>query len=408
MAINSITNFTLKLKTNPNLFEFEEYLPGIINKFEIKDSLFEYFPRLEFSILDDSTKHSEEYFFTEFLNINIELQDVYESTIKHNFYLNTQELSELLNFYYITGEILYSGFSDYFKQDSIKSKSYNMNISDIVRLIISQYEIANFVPSFKISSTSNFDKWYQVQEYDYEFIKKISKFSLNINNKNSPYYTFLNLNGDFYFYTVSDLLEQNSVFSYYLNILNDDDLDSTKNYSKILNYEYLMMGSSYNVQNYNSKIYNVDKSGSYNLKKVKLDEKIQDNKIALNKLSIRKQYLNDSKSYRYYGIIDNPLQENHYKGWINSKFINSISFPYRMSITVMFNAKLSSGKIIELYVNSTNNNKNNKAYEYSGNWLILECTHKIDLASSKMISVLLLGKSSVKIYEGHKFYFDFI
>jgi hypothetical protein len=128
----------------------------------------------------------------------------------------------------------------------------------------------------------------------------------------------------------------------------------------------------------------------------------------LNKLSIRKQYVNDQKSFNYYGIVDNVSQENHYKGWINNIFVNSISFPYRMSISVMFNASLCSGKVIDLYFNSLNDDKNNKAYEYSGSWLILECTHKLITESSTMTTVLLLGKSSVRISTSHEFYNDFI
>ena len=403
-------NFSFKLETDPNLFSFEEFKPGVISSIEVQDSIFDYFPKFKFSIIDDSTDYSEKYFFSEYINFNLELEDVNNNIIKHNFYLDSQELDGLLDLYYVSGKIDFFCFSDFFKQNNLKSKSYNMNITDIVRSIVLKYTTASFpyIPNLKISTSSNFDTWYQSQEYDSEFILKLSKYALNINNKNSPYYTFINLNNDFYFYTVSDLLDQSSIYNYYLMSLSSDDVNPNKDYDKILSYSYSMLGTSYNIKNYNSKIYNTTKSGSYNLKQISLDEKIKDNKIALNKLSIRKQYVNSPKSFNYYGIIDNVSQENHYKGWINNIFVNTISFPYRMTISVMFNASLCSGKVIELYFNSLNEDKNNKAYEYSGNWLILECTHKLINKSSTMTTVLLLGKSSVKIHTGHKFYFDFI
>jgi hypothetical protein len=213
------------------------------------------------------------------------------------------------------------------------------------------------------------------------------------------------MNGTFNFKTVIDLLDQEPIAYYYFGLLSEQD---SKNYKRILDYSFSMLGVSYNYLNYNSKIYNVNKSGIYNKKEIRLDEKIKDNKIALNKLSIRKESLDHITSYRYYGIIDNPLQENHYKGWVNNKFINSVSFPYRMYISVMFDATLVSGKVIQLYFNSIIKEKDNKATEYSGNWLILEATHTIQGSDNVMMTNLLLGKSSVKIYSDHKFYNDFI
>jgi hypothetical protein len=269
MAIeDSIYNFSFKLETDPNLFSFQEFLPGIISKIEIKDSIFDYFPKLQFSIIDDSTDYSEKYFFSEYINFNLELEDINNNIIRHNFYLDSQELNGLLDLYYVSGKIDFLCFSDYFKQDSVKSKSYNMNITDITKSIMLKYNSASFpyIPNLKISTSSNFDKWYQAQEYDYDFILKLSKYALNINNKNSPYYTFINLNNDFYFQTVSDLLDQSSIYNYYLMSLPSDDVNPNKDYDKILSYSYSMLGTSYNIKNYNSKIYNVSKTGSYNLK----------------------------------------------------------------------------------------------------------------------------------------------
>lgn len=406
MPFESSFNFTSIIKTDPELFTFESFIPGIINNILIRDSIFDYFPYLELSINDDSTLFTETYFFTESLNLSIELQDPEENFITHNFYLSTEQFKESLSELYISGKINMYLFSDFYKQDSVKSKSYNMNVSDIVRKIMLTYSYPNLVPDINLSPTSNFDTWYQVQQFDYEFINKIAKYSLNINNKNSPYYTFIDMNGSFNFKTVIDLLDQEPVAHYFYGNITEES--TTKNFKRILYYEFTMLGVTDNYKNYNSKIYNVTKSGTYNKKEIKLDEKIKDNKIALNKLSIRKQYLDHTTSYRYYGIIDNSLQENHYKGWINDKFVNSISFPYRMFITVMFDAKLYSGKVIQLYFNSLIREKDNKAMEYSGNWLILECTHTIQNIDNVMVTNLTLGKSSVKIYSDHKFYNDFI
>jgi hypothetical protein len=405
MPFESPFNFTLSIETDPRLFTFESFAPGITSDFLIKDSIFEYFPKMELSIIDDDSLFTETYYFTENINVNIELQDQEENEIKHNFYLSTCSLDEKLSELYISGKLDMYLFSDFYKQDVVRSKSYNMNISDIVRKIMLKYNYPNLIPSIKLSPTSNFDTWYQVQEFDYEFINRIRKYSLNINNKNSPYYTFIDMNGTFNFKTVIDLLDQEPIAYYYFGLLSEQD---SKNYKRILDYSFSMLGVSYNYLNYNSKIYNVNKSGNYNKKEIRLDEKIKDNKIALNKLSIRKESLDHITSYRYYGIIDNPLQENHYKGWVNNKFINSVSFPYRMYISVMFDATLVSGKVIQLYFNSIIKEKDNKATEYSGNWLILEATHTIQGSDNVMMTNLLLGKSSVKIYSDHKFYNDFI
>jgi len=409
MPFESTFNFNLSMDTEPPLFSFDSFEPGIISKLVIKDSIFNYYPLMELTILDDSSRFTESNYFSEFINVNLQLKDANENKLKHNFYWINESLLEYDEPNYINGKIKLFLESDFLKQDSIKSKSYNMNVSDIVRKIMYSYDYPDLIPSLNISTTSNFDTWYQIREYDSEFIKRISTFSLNINDKNSPYFTFINLKGEFYFQTVSDLFNQQSKYVYYL--FEEVDGQENKSYYRLLDYTFTMMGSEVNIQNYNSLISNVDNYGDYNLKNITLKDKIEDNKIALNKFTLRSQYLNNKRSFRHYGIIDNSAQENHYKGWINYNFIDSISFPYRMSITVLFNSELVAGKIIELRFNSLIKQKNGIAYEYSGNWVILESIHYIDTNESFGITLftkLVLGKSSVRVYAGHEFYNDFI
>jgi hypothetical protein len=126
-----------------------------------------------------------------------------------------------------------------------------------------------------------------------------------------------------------------------------------------------------------------------------------------NKLTIRKQELEKVRSIYNYGLIEDEKQETHYKGWLNRMYIQAISFPYRMNVSMDFDTRLCSGKVIELKFISPFSNKNNESLEYSGNWIILESTHIFDEKGIGHTN-LILGKSSVNVFKNHKMYNDFI
>lgn len=400
------------IESNPDMIKFNTYPIGAFKVFGLQDSIYAPYPSSVIHILDDSAKFSEEYFYTQSLDFKMTVSDLYNKTsnFDHNYYLDNQTYN-VNHGNYLFGVAILNLHSSYKKQDSVKSKSYKGNISDIVKGIISKYLNVIGPPKTYISTTSNIDTWYQSNRYDFSFIDLLSQYALNVQSSNSPFYTFFNLKGEFYFQTVVDLFAQSPVNTYYygLNIKNDNANFSTNQFSRntIRSVEFNPLATTDMLSEYNIKFYKVNNDGSYSNKDYDIKSKISQNKLFNNKLTIRKQDIQSIRGRFPYGLIDEDKQENHYKGWTNRQFINSISFPYRLNVSMQFDTRLCSGKVIELKFKSPSQDKNNESFEYSGNWLILQSNHIFDEKGVGYTN-LLLGKSSINVFKKHKMYNDFI
>lgn len=401
------------LISQPDIFKFYDYPLGIIDIFAIKDSIFEQYPVITFHVLDNDCTFSEQYFYSQCLDFKLTLSDTFNknSNLDHNYYLSNQSIPEVTNSQYVMGLVEYYLHSSYRKQDIEKSKSYKGNIDSIIRSIISKYEGVSGPPKTYISSTSNFDTWYQSKARDMVFIENLSRYALSPQNPNSPFYTFFNSKGEFYFQTVSDLFSQSPVDTYYYGSNSKNPLDDFNsnaiNYNNIRNISIHFLSTTEMMDEYNIKVFKLNSSGEYNNKNVNIQQKISDNRLFNNKLTVIKKETEKVKSIVSYGLVDSDSQENHYKGWINQKFINTISFPYRLELTVLFDSRLCAGKLINLKFNSPILDKNNESFEYSGNWLILESKHLID-SKAQATTNLLVGKSSINVFRKHKLYNEFL
>lgn len=401
--------FKFELKTKPEYLTIQTFLPGIINRFLVIDSLINYFPYMELVINDDASLFTEDYFFTEFLDILIKFDSINGvDKIRHNFYWSEHQMNSPTSTELITGVTLIPGLSNFKKQDEVKSNSYYNNISTIVRQIMNKYEFPENRMKLNISETSNFDYHYQGNEYDYEFIQKLCDQAYSPTNTNSPFYTFINLRGEFFFQTVQDLIDQKSKIDLFFGNDNNQTTELEKKYkTNIINtYTYQYLGVPNNISNYNKSVYKIDSSGKYINKKISLQDKKQ--KLGFNKLSIRSQDLNLNRDSPNFGIVDSPTQESMYKGWVNRMFINSVSFPYRLKVQLRsLNLSLCSGDCVTTSFVSANPKRNNQLTELSGKWLVLESSHAFD-GNGQAATVLTLGKPSLDIFKKHKFYNDFI
>lgn len=403
--------FKISIKSTPDLINIETFLPGVIYKFFIKDSVFDYFPYAHLSILDNAGLFTEERFFTEGLDMTVKLSDLKEKeVIEHKLYLSEYQMNNPINPNYITGVTDYYLKSDFKKQDEVVNKAHYGNINSIVRRIMASYSYPGSVPVMKISETANQDIWYQVNEYDYQFITKLAKYSYSPSNQDSPFLTFINSKGEFIFQDIKTLLNQNPVAELYYGVHEEKGI--TPEYRHLRNdvvqsFTFQALGSPINMENYKIEFYKNGSDGKSSKKEVLLDDKISSNKIGQNKLTIRKQYLSNVRSQKYYGITDNQSQDQAFKGWMNSNYIDTLSFSYRMRVTTLFNPKIYAGKVVSLNFKSPFVNKDYKASEYNGMWFVIESIHSID-DNGVAITALILGKNSLDVSKKHKFYADFI
>lgn len=401
--------FKFELKTNPEYMTIDGFVPGILNRFTVTDSIINYFPYMELVINDDASLFTEDYFFTEFLDLLIKFDSINDiDKIRHNFYWSEHQMNYPNSREIITGVTIIPGLSNFKKQDEVKSNSYYNNISTIVRQIMSKYSYPDNNQKLNISETSNFDYHYQGNEYDYQFIIKLADQAYSPKNVTSPFYTFINLRGEFFFQSVQDMIDQKPKQTLFFGDDNGESNEVEKKYlNNIINtYTYQYLGVPNNIKDYHKSIYKVNSSGEYVNKSYKIKDQKQ--KLGFNKLSIRNQDLTKVRETVNFGIVDSPIQESMYKGWVNRLFINSVSFPYRLKVQLRnLNLALCSGDCIETSFVSANPSRNNKFGELSGKWIILESGHGFD-ANGQAATSLTLGKPTLDIFKKHKFYSDFI
>lgn len=402
-------NFDFELKSNPDYLNIQGFLPGITNKFIVTDSIFNHFPYMELVLNDDVSLFTENYFFTEFLDFTLKFVSKNEKDkIIHDFYWSEHQMNYPMSNQLITGVTLIPGMSCFRKQDFAKSNSYKNDISTIVKEIMNKYSFPNNTKKLNVSSTSNFDFHYQVNEYDFQFIQRLCDQAYSPVNVNSPFYTFINLRGEFFFQSVQDMIDKKPKTTLFYGYDNNEtsEVEKKHNPNMINGYTYQFLGVPNNLDDYKKTIYKTDSSGSYVSKEITLKDKKQ--KLGFNKLSIRSQDTSKVREVLNFGIVDDPQQESMFKGWVNRQFINSVSFPYRMKVDLKsLNLSLTSGDCIETNFYSASSNRNNQFTELSGKWIVLESGHGFD-GNGQAGTALTLGKPSLDIFKKHKFYKDFI
>lgn len=393
----------LNIKTDPEMWEIKEYLPSIINKIILADSIFEYFPYMELSVSDNNVVFSEINFFTEYLDVIVNMSDLSNKKFNHTYYWSEHHIDEVFSKDVISGMNSFYLRSSYKKKDFKKSKSYKGILSDKIKEIINEYSFN----SSDISDTSNYNIYYQSNSYDYEFIQLLSKYAYSSMFEHSPYVAYIDMFGNFNFVCVSDLFKRKeSIKLYYGSNSNIEPYDKEFRNDIIFEPTVRSYGSPVNISNYNSNKWKLKNDGTYEKVNVKLSDKLEGNRIGQNKMTIRSEYLSDLKDFQNYGLMDDDNQKSDYKGWENSFYLNSL-FTYRLKFYTNLNLDLCSGKIINANFMSPIESKNNKSIEYSGNWLILQCAHGVDNKGNAITS-MELGKSTLNIDKKHKFFNDFI
>ena len=216
-------------------------------------------------------------------------------------------------------------------KDRQKSKSFQENISNIVRTIYSKYG-----SSLNIAQTANTDYWYQANLEDAAFIKLLSKHSYSTYFPKSPFITFINSNNEFYFKTIKELCDQKEVTTGVYGQPKSSLLSSLED-NIIVTYAYTNKGAPTNMWNYDKIVYGVDSSGDYE----KVERNIKDLKNSKNNHLMRSAVLDSQTRFRNYGVIDSNFS---YKGFANYELADSV-FPYRMSVELNdLDLRLIAGK----------------------------------------------------------------
>lgn len=390
----------LRIESNPAFLDLKDIPYRAIDSYIASDSIFSFFPIAELQLSDRIGVFVENLTAVEGLQLNVSLQEDESNKILTNpFVISEYDFQAGSVGAGFSGTSIFELISLYHKLDFPKSFAFEDKIDNIVKRLLSPYE---GIKTGLISQTRGVDIWYQANEPNSLLIEKLSEVALNSNKETSPFYTFINLQNEFYFATLEDLLNQKPVNTF---TLEDENVSFSLN--KILEYDLTFMGYAYKKADYKKKFYYTNSEG----KTINKTADIKDFMVKQGKngkLAIRKNDINyNQTSFEDLGFMGATTDDNNLKGVVASYYKNS-AISYRMSIVVNYadiNMDISAGKTIALKFDGT-------AFPikaYSGNWLVLQSDVYYDYEAPRGVyAKLLLGRSSLNIDSTHILNHEFI
>jgi hypothetical protein len=251
-----------------------------------------------------------------------------------------------------------------------------------------------FNPATTIDSPINSGIYYQSNQTDAEFITKVlSNQAYSPNNPNSPYFSFINLNGEFYFTTIEELFKKQQPVCKFTFL--DGDETGGLNDFKILSFTQDFGGFFINKDVYVQDIYKF--KDSWEKEETKLNDRVYKGDKNLGKITAFKtDFINKVYNNVEFGMETSELFDSfNYEGYKNSLYKNSM-INYRMELQSSYTPEAISGKIVELEVKSSIGDS--LSTEFSGKWLIIESKHGYKNEGSCVpISLLTLIKPSIDI-----------
>jgi len=382
--------------------------PRTYNKILFHDSIFDFYPSLEISLKDETGIIIDKVFFIEGLEWNFKFGSTEQKIIRkekseslgyinHNYIWNkdffeNQKLSSNLS-----GDNTLLLVSSFFAKDDYRSRIFwNKKISEVVTTVLNDYGVIDNKKKFITTTTGN-NYWPQYSILNKDFFKNLSIAAYQ--SSKSPFLTFFNCNGEFYFMSLVDLFKQTSIGTYSLKYEETSTIDDWA----IQDYRILHKGLSQNKKNYKNTAMRLNDDGtitsiSYTLKDYYLKQN-----ASKDKFFVRNKYTENKNRRINLGIIDND-EMDIYNAKVNNLFLDS-NLSFQMEIIVKYNPQAISGKIINIEINNYNNTT--KMQEFVGNWLICDSQHMCN-DEGMPYSKLLLIKSSIQIKKENPFYGELI
>lgn len=392
------------LKSDPPIISFESSPKEVFARVLLSDSIFDFYPDMEVTVNDEAGSISDYIISSEGLKFESKLGNDDDGYLISEWVWSENQLQNTVPTYHVGGDFMF-GFDYYYEfLDVKKSNAFNDTISNVVNNII-QNDF-NIIESTKklITSTSEIGYRYRFNETIEDRFNKWVDIAYSQSFDKSPFITFFNASGKFYFCAIEDLMKQEDFVSEEPFIL-DMSENSSIDYQSIDKYNAFFIGTPMNKMNYRKKIYSIKRNSVseneiYNIEDFKLSGS-GNYFITQDVLSLFESTPRIQSGVEYFGIYDENKEQHLFNGWRNSEFFDSY-FPIRFEIVILFNKNALSGKKIKLEIGSSIKEKNDKSSEYSGEWLILESSHMIG-ANAIPYSKLILGKSGTKVDPIHPF-----
>jgi len=389
--------------------------PRMVRRILFEDSLLKFFPYSELYIKDDASIISDYFHFVEGLQLKASLGNQEEGYMGQDYCWSEGQINNVRFSNHIAGDQIFLMLAFPYMNNYPDTKAYKGEISDIVTTIakdvlkIASTNVDRIIdgkkisePTFHISPTINGkdEIWYQGKRNQREFIEYLSTRALTkSSNSISPYVTFINSNGEFYFSTLDELYKQSPVKKFKIEM--NSDMSTTAGFVK--NYDIMNGGLLCNLSSYKNKVFTLEGQGIPTVDEtVALSDRFIKLKGNNSKFLAKKAY-QAFNSISNYGIVEDT-DANNIKGRKNFEYINS-NMAYRMTLVDMFDPNLVTGKTVEVQVEKTSDG--NISTEYSGVWLIIESSTVMDMEAAPYTKMTIV-KPSIEIDKDNPFINDFL
>jgi hypothetical protein len=390
--ISDPSGINLSLETNPRVF----------SKVFLKDSLLNFFPCAEIMINDKQGILVSVYTFIEGMKFATKLgfpeeQDdqqrdiggylVHDYSWAEDQINNTKRDSD-----YISGTNCMVLISDHYFKDCKKTTAYQQQPSDIAKKIAQDVFKISDAEKIFIDTTTNDNNtiWYQGNRTYREFLEQTlvkKAYSSNILQADkSPFVSFINCAGEFYFCSYETLYKQTPVatFECYLKF------DKVKDPFAVQEIMFATGGAPLNKKLYNQEIHFLSDTGEALTDILKLENQFltttNKDKFPVNKNQTAN--ITDINSLGLFETGDEFLRT------ANESFLYQNSMTaFRMEIVVNFNAKLVSGKTIGIKIKDFTN-EDEYSTQLSGTWLIVDSEHRMD-RDACIYSHLVIARPSI-------------
>lgn len=396
-------DFQFQFKANPLVLDFSELPMANFRRNYMESDVFSFYPYMEVFFEDELGAIPDRLLFVEGLEIQVKCGFEELGYIEHNYCWSEAQLTDCQVTDHLSGLTSFFLLSKHYHTDYRKSKAWkNKTLSSIAQEIATN----DFgIPANKqfISTTDGINDFPQVNETNAQYLKRIADMAYSLNYPKSPFFTFINSQGEFYFMAIEEMFKsQQSVATFKIKMDENQTIDP----DIIKRYDVVFGGLPVNKEDYRKKIYYIENTGMYSNETTDINNHFT--KEPREKYLLRNQYLPLGQTCTDYwdmGIAETIEDKKIAKGKLNSMYKDSMT-SIRKNTVIFFNHLCVAGKLITIEVDSAFDDKQ-VATEYSGKWLILK--DQLLFGNTEIpYQNLLLCKSGIQVDSNHVFFNDFL
>lgn len=361
-------------------------------------------------VSDKSGIFAERYQFVESMRqtITMAVRDGVTTSdrISHKFYWLRQDIQNPSLSDHINGTHVWRFASVFNQMDSVKSKAYGISaatstglpLAQIIRQVIAPY---GFLPtSTYISPMDNADIYYQGNKKDFTFLNELTRKADALGSP-SPFLSFINLQNEFYFMTLDDLLKQqvSADNKFQIETSQLQGLES----GSVARYSTMFGGAELTEDYYERDVYTLGSDGEYTRQKTYLYDymprmQINPGEIGIpgnQSFALRGADMKSGlKSVSFMGLQDTSSQKSNLRGRQTWEVLDAL-LPYRIDIVVPYSPNSVSGHTAEVAVRREAG-AGMYSDVYAGKYLIASSEHQYQNGYRTGNSILHLARPVIQ------------